>query len=116
MNAHPHSAPLAPEAEAPARPDLSRFAQNLIQAATILVPLFEAGTSIDAAALRAAAHACRAHAHARRALALRAAEESGRAFLEFGPAILDRLLPIAEAHKTLPRPESAGRHVGQRKG
>ncbi len=31
-------------------------------------------------------------------------------------AILDRLLPIAEAHKALPRPAAAGRHVGQRKG
>jgi carnitine 3-dehydrogenase len=30
-------------------------------------------------------------------------------------AILDRLLPIAEAHKSLPRPEAAGRHVGQKK-
>ena len=29
-------------------------------------------------------------------------------------AILDRLLPIAQAHATLPRPEAAGRHVGQR--
>jgi carnitine 3-dehydrogenase len=31
-------------------------------------------------------------------------------------AILDRVLPIAEAHKALPRPDTAGRHVGQRKG
>ena len=31
-------------------------------------------------------------------------------------AILDRLMPIAQAHAALPRPESAGRHVGQRKG
>ena len=54
MNAHPHSVPLAPEAEAPARPEASRFAQNLIQAARTLVPQFEAGRSIDAAALRAA--------------------------------------------------------------
>ncbi|EEW26098.1 carnitine 3-dehydrogenase [Rhodobacter ferrooxidans] len=30
-------------------------------------------------------------------------------------AILDRLLPIAAAHAPLPRPEAAGRHVGQRK-
>ncbi len=29
--------------------------------------------------------------------------------------ILDRLLPIAAAHAALPRPEAAGRHVGQRK-
>ncbi|MDR7123567.1 carnitine 3-dehydrogenase [Pseudotabrizicola sp. 4114] len=29
-------------------------------------------------------------------------------------AILDRLLPIAQAHAALPRPEAAGRHVGQR--
>lgn len=29
-------------------------------------------------------------------------------------AILDRLMPIAEAHKALPRPAAAGRHVGQR--
>jgi hypothetical protein len=46
-----------PEAEAPARPEASRFAQNLIQAARTLVPLFEAGRSIDAAALRAAMEA-----------------------------------------------------------
>ncbi len=31
------------------------------------------------------------------------------------PDVLARLLPIAEAHKSLPRPESVGRHVGQRK-
>ncbi len=31
-------------------------------------------------------------------------------------AILDRLLPIAEAHKALPVPPAAGRHVGQKKG
>ncbi len=31
------------------------------------------------------------------------------------PAVLARLLPIAEAHKTLPRPAAVGRHVGQRK-
>ncbi|MBI1218938.1 MAG: carnitine 3-dehydrogenase [Rhodobacteraceae bacterium] len=31
------------------------------------------------------------------------------------PEVLARLLPIAEAHKALPRPEGAGRHVGQRK-
>lgn len=31
-------------------------------------------------------------------------------------AILDRLLPIAEAHKALPKPEAAGRHIGQKKG
>jgi predicted RNA methylase len=53
MNAHPHSVPLATLAEAPARPEPARFAQNLMQAATILVPLFEAGTPIDAAILRA---------------------------------------------------------------
>ncbi|WP_103332485.1 carnitine 3-dehydrogenase [Pseudotabrizicola formosa] len=29
-------------------------------------------------------------------------------------AILDRLLPLAQAHAALPRPEAAGRHVGQR--
>jgi carnitine 3-dehydrogenase len=29
--------------------------------------------------------------------------------------VLARLMPIAEAHKVLPRPEGAGRHVGQRK-
>lgn len=29
--------------------------------------------------------------------------------------ILNVLMPIAEAHKALPRPEAAGRHVGQRK-
>lgn len=54
MNAHPHSAPLAPEPEAPARPEASRFAHNLIQAAKTLVPQFEAGRPIDAAGLRAA--------------------------------------------------------------
>ncbi|SFD34896.1 hypothetical protein [Tropicimonas isoalkanivorans] len=52
MNAHPHSVPLAPEA--PALLAASRFAQNLIRAARTLVPLFEVGRSIDAAALRAA--------------------------------------------------------------
>ena len=31
------------------------------------------------------------------------------------PEVLARLAPIAEAHKALPRPEAAGRHVGQRK-
>ncbi len=31
------------------------------------------------------------------------------------PEVLAKLMPIAEAHKSLPRPESAGRHVGQRK-
>ena len=30
--------------------------------------------------------------------------------------VLAHLMPIAEAHKALPRPEAAGRHVGQRKG
>ncbi|MEI2804800.1 carnitine 3-dehydrogenase [Albidovulum sp.] len=30
--------------------------------------------------------------------------------------VLDRLMPIAEAHAALPRPEAAGRAVGQRKG
>ncbi|MFN3954898.1 MAG: carnitine 3-dehydrogenase [Pararhodobacter sp.] len=32
------------------------------------------------------------------------------------PEVLDRLLPIAEAHKAMPRPATAGRHVGQRTG
>ncbi|SPH18085.1 L-carnitine dehydrogenase [Defluviimonas aquaemixtae] len=31
------------------------------------------------------------------------------------PEVLGRLLPVAEAHKSLPRPDAAGRHVGQRK-
>ena len=31
------------------------------------------------------------------------------------PAVLERLMPIAKAHQTLPRPTGAGRHVGQRK-
>ncbi|MBS0563558.1 MAG: carnitine 3-dehydrogenase [Proteobacteria bacterium] len=31
------------------------------------------------------------------------------------PAVLSRLMPIAEAHKSLARPDSVGRHVGQRK-
>ena len=30
-------------------------------------------------------------------------------------SVLDRLLPIAKAHTSLPKPEAAGRHVGQRK-
>jgi carnitine 3-dehydrogenase len=30
-------------------------------------------------------------------------------------AILDRLFPIAEAHRALPKPEAVGRHVGQRR-
>ncbi len=30
--------------------------------------------------------------------------------------VLARLMPIAEAHKALPRPDSTGRHVGQRRG
>jgi carnitine 3-dehydrogenase len=30
--------------------------------------------------------------------------------------ILDRLLPLAEAHAGLPRPEAAGRRTGQRRG
>jgi len=54
MNAYPYSVPLAPEAEAHARPEASRFAQHLMQAARTLAPMFEAGRSIDAAALRAA--------------------------------------------------------------
>jgi carnitine 3-dehydrogenase len=29
------------------------------------------------------------------------------------PEVLARLMPIAEAHKALPRPDGAGRHVGQ---
>ncbi len=32
------------------------------------------------------------------------------------PEVLARLMPIAKAHEALPRPESVGRHVGQRKG
>jgi len=31
-------------------------------------------------------------------------------------SILSRLMPIAQAHQSLPRPEAAGRHVGQKKG
>ena len=31
------------------------------------------------------------------------------------PAVIAKLMPIAEAHKALARPESAGRHVGQRR-
>jgi hypothetical protein len=54
MNAHPHSVPLAPEPEAPTLPDASRSAQHLLLAAKTLVPQFEAGKPIDAAALRAA--------------------------------------------------------------
>lgn len=40
--------------------------------------------------------------------------QAGRA-CPAAPAVLERLMPIAAAHKALPRPESAGRHVGQRK-
>ena len=54
MNAHPHSVPLAAEPEAPALREATGFAQHLMQAATALVPLFEAGRSLDAAALRTA--------------------------------------------------------------
>lgn len=32
-----------------------------------------------------------------------------------GPAILARLRPIAAAHAMIPRPESVGRHVGERR-
>ena len=31
------------------------------------------------------------------------------------PAVLAKLRPIAEAHKAMPRPDSVGRHIGQRK-
>jgi carnitine 3-dehydrogenase len=31
------------------------------------------------------------------------------------PAVLERLMPIAAAHAGLPRPDAAGRYVGQRK-
>ena len=54
MNAHPHSVQLATEPEAPALRETSGFAQQLMQAATSLVPLFEAGRPIDAAVLRTA--------------------------------------------------------------
>ncbi len=54
MNAYPHSVPLEIESEAPALPGASGFAQHLIRAAKTLVPMFEAGKVIDAAALRAA--------------------------------------------------------------
>ena len=54
MNAHPHAVPLATLAAAPALPETSGFAQHLLQAATSLVPLFEAGRPIDAAVLRTA--------------------------------------------------------------
>jgi len=54
MNAHPHSVQLATEPEAPALPASAGFAEQLMQAAKTLLPLFEAGRSIDAAALRAA--------------------------------------------------------------
>ena len=30
-------------------------------------------------------------------------------------AILDRLMPIAQAHAAFPKPDAAGRHVGQKK-
>jgi hypothetical protein len=54
MNAHPHSAPLEIESEAPALPKAAGFAQRLMKAAKTLVPMFEAGKPIDAATLRAA--------------------------------------------------------------
>lgn len=54
MNAHPRSAQLATLAEASALPKDAGSAQHLMQAATSLVPLFEVGKQIDAAALRAA--------------------------------------------------------------
>ena len=54
MNAHPHSVPLATLAEAPALPEATDFSQHLMQAATSLVPQFEAGEAIGAATLRAA--------------------------------------------------------------
>ena len=54
MNAHPHSAQLATLAEAPALPARPDAAQNLMRAATTLVPQFDAGKPIDAAMLRAA--------------------------------------------------------------
>ncbi|WP_370302517.1 strawberry notch-like NTP hydrolase domain-containing protein, partial [Pseudooceanicola sp.] len=54
MNAHPHSVQLATEPDAPALPEAPGFAQHLMQVAKALVPLFEAGRSIDAAALRTA--------------------------------------------------------------
>ena len=54
MNAHPNSVPLACPAEAPSLPKASGFAQRLMQAATAIVPPFEAGRSIDASALRTA--------------------------------------------------------------
>ena len=31
------------------------------------------------------------------------------------PEVLAKLMPIAEAHSALPRPEAAARHVGQRR-
>lgn len=31
------------------------------------------------------------------------------------PQVLERLMPIAQTHAALPRPDSAGRHIGQRK-
>ncbi len=54
MNAHPHSVPLATDAEAPALRASCDFAQNLMQAASALVPQLEAGKPNDAASLRAA--------------------------------------------------------------
>ena len=47
MNAHPHSVPLVCLAKTPALPKAAGFAQHLMQAATFLVPLFEAGKAID---------------------------------------------------------------------
>ncbi len=54
MNAHPHSVPLAYLLEAPSQPEASGFAQHLMQVATALLPLFETGRTVDAAAPRAA--------------------------------------------------------------
>ncbi|MGJ8590070.1 MAG: helix-turn-helix domain-containing protein [Yoonia sp.] len=54
MNAHPHSVPLPSPAAAPDLPAARDFAQNLMRAATVLLPQFEAGKPIDAAILRSA--------------------------------------------------------------
>ena len=54
MNARPHSVPLPSPAEAPDLPAARDFAKDLMRAATVLLPQFEAGKPIDAAILRSA--------------------------------------------------------------
>lgn len=45
MNAHPHSVPFVTDTEAPALPDVSSFAEHLMQAATSLRRCLAGGMS-----------------------------------------------------------------------